>query len=186
MLAVVSISFVQHYRVSKEIGQKGLVDVDTKVNHMDTSLPSEQTVGEVNPIAEMMANYLEKQLEMQTENSAVDEGVVMEKTMENSIAETVATPPWPGSPGVEQWRSIVASYGDWDTDRMLKIMSRESGGDPTNHPDGSYEYLGLFQIYDPDGWYRANAPWSDGAWNISCAHEAWLAHGYSPWASTDY
>lgn len=88
-----------------------------------------------------------------------------------------------GSGYVEQWRTMVAYY--WGkhgaTDRMLRIMRCESGGNP-NAWNRSTDVRGLFQVRYPL-WSK---PWPgnyfDPWTNAAIAYQVWLVQGYRAWA----
>lgn len=96
----------------------------------------------------------------------------------------VTTPVYRGmGSNVEQWRSMVAYY--WGkhgaTDRMLRIMRCESGGNP-NARNVRTDVRGLFQVKYPlwsklwPGNYYD--PWT----NAAIAYQVWLSQGYRAWA----
>jgi hypothetical protein len=159
----------------------------TTGNITSLTRPYHQTWSEME-IAERMADerYAEDSRRAQ-EDLAKSTAILRQPESQDSDASGPNVQNESFSGGVEQWRSLVEAYSwcGWNTDRMLRIMQRESGGDPTNHPDGSYQVLGLFQIWNEAGEYD-NEPWYDPVWNVSHAAEAFAAHGYSPWAGTDY
>lgn len=83
------------------------------------------------------------------------------------------------SPGVEQWRHLVAWFWPAEhVDRMLRIMACESGGNPyAYNPSGA---TGLFQVMP--FWQRTwpgdyTDPWTNGA----VAYQIWLSQGYGAW-----
>lgn len=88
-----------------------------------------------------------------------------------------------GNGQVEQWRPMVAYY--WGrhgaTDRMLRIMRCESGGNPYAW-NRSTDVRGLFQVRYPlwsklwPGNYYD--PWT----NAAIAYQVWLTQGYRAWA----
>ena len=71
---------------------------------------------------------------------------------------------------MEQWRSAVAVYGDWDVSLMLAIMGCESGGRPNAYNRSGA--TGLFQIL--------GGPF-DPAANVTTAHSMWASRGTQPW-----
>lgn len=87
--------------------------------------------------------------------------------------------------GCENYRSAVSQY-DWDTDTMMRIMSAESGCNPTNHNYqdnhgscmGSY---GLFQIGCVHGYSVAHL--ENPSNNIAAAYQIWQSSGYSAWTT---
>lgn len=105
-----------------------------------------------------------------------------------SLSEAVAAAPSPiyrgmGDGQVEQWRTMVAYY--WGrhgaTDRMLRIMRCESGGNP-NAWNRSTDVRGLFQVRYPL-WSKL---WPGNYWdpwtNAAIAYQVWLTQGYRAWA----
>lgn len=101
-------------------------------------------------------------------------------TTPGPIARAAAPRPPPTKPntgGVEQWRPLLAAYGDWDVDLMLAIMRCESGGNPDAR-NASSGAAGLLQIYP------ARAGSFDPVTNIAQGHAKWAASGYSPWVSS--
>ena len=99
---------------------------------------------------------------------------------------------------VERWRPVVRRelrhhhiYAPWRERLALKIIQRESGGNP--HARGGYgnQYVGLFQ-YSPS-WTRSwkkDWRWS-GAANVRIFCRGWSRHGtrrfvYRHWAATAY
>ncbi len=97
------------------------------------------------------------------------------------VGAVVAPPPDNSGMGsnVEQWRNLVAAYTGWDVDRMLRIMSCESGGNP-NAYNGATGVAGLFQIHPlwqkvwPGDYFD---PWT----NVAVAYQIWLVQGYGAW-----
>lgn len=88
-----------------------------------------------------------------------------------------------GNGAVEHWRPMVAYY--WGkhgaTDRMLRIMRCESGGNP-NAWNWRTDVRGLFQVRYPL-WSRQwpgnyYDPWT----NAAIAYQVWLQQGYRAWA----
>jgi hypothetical protein len=124
---------------------------------------------------------------------------IEEKPKEEIVVEqpapvVEAKPPAPkqniakSTPGVEQWRPLVAKY-DWPVNTALDVMRLESGGNQYSanttdrHRDrngnviciGSY---GLFQIACLDGVVY------DAETNIAIAYRKWKARGWQPWTNT--
>lgn len=100
-----------------------------------------------------------------------------------------APPPPPVAPGgvygplVERWRPMVAYY--WGkhgvTDRMLKIMKCESGGDP-NAWNKSTDVRGLFQVRWPIWSKLWGGDYFDPWINAATAYQVWLTQGFAAWA----
>lgn len=82
------------------------------------------------------------------------------------------------SPGVEQWRSIVAEY-DWPVDQALAIMKCESGGNP-NSVSRTNDH-GLMQINKGLALYGEQI--YDPAFNIAIAYKFYYSQrGWQPWS----
>lgn len=87
------------------------------------------------------------------------------------------------TPGVEQWRPLVAVYFPAEeVDRALRIMGCESNGDPyADNPRSTAS--GLFQFLDST-WARtpyAAASVYDPETNIAAAAWLWSVSGWAPW-----
>jgi hypothetical protein len=83
-------------------------------------------------------------------------------------------------PGVAQWRGAVSAYG-WPVEEALRVMSCESGGQPTATGGANY---GLFQI---NAVHSARVGGNlqalyDPATNIRVAYDIWADQGWAPWA----
>jgi soluble lytic murein transglycosylase-like protein len=91
-----------------------------------------------------------------------------------------SAPTWAGSPGVEQWRGLVASHDGWDVDTMLCLMEHESRGVPTavNPSSGA---AGLLQIM-PFWWDHYGGDRFDPVTNVSVGHLIWQQQGYQAWS----
>ena len=99
-----------------------------------------------------------------------------------------AVPGWVGPPAVlsasSDWRTLIRSYNDWDTDTVERIIDCESNG----HPDsisGDGANWGLGQVNLVHLWRVGGDPYAllDPATNIRVMHDIWLDNGgFSPWA----
>jgi hypothetical protein len=95
-------------------------------------------------------------------------------------------PPAPPVTGVEQWRPLVEVY-DWDTERMLRIMRCESGGNPNavSHTDD----WGLLQLHAPL-WTKAfgvtRQQLLEPTLNVDLAWRIWADWGYQAWVCNRY
>lgn len=93
-------------------------------------------------------------------------------------------PKWQGL-GAKAWLPLCRHEG-WPRSQkatILRVITRESGGDPTCVGGTGGAYYGLFQIY------RGHSPDSDllnPNTNINIALEQYHARGWLPWASTAY
>lgn len=104
------------------------------------------------------------------------ECAVIVRPVSRSVALVPAVNPVSGN--VEQWRGLVAAYGGWDVDRMLRIMACESGGSPTaKNPRSSA--TGLFQIM-ASIWHDGRDLYDPGV-NVDVAHHVWTQQGYAAW-----
>lgn len=100
-----------------------------------------------------------------------------------------APPPPPPAPTphsvdlVERWRPIVAHF--WGkhgvTDRMLRIMRCESGGDPWAW-NKSTDVRGLFQVRYPLWSKLWPGDYFDPWTNAAIAYQVWLEQGFRAWA----
>jgi soluble lytic murein transglycosylase-like protein len=102
------------------------------------------------------------------------------------------SPPLPGpvephayTAGVEQWRSLVATYFPAEqVDRALRIMSCESAGDPNAYnrsgASGLFQHMARYwaERSAAAGW--AGADIFDPTANVAVA--AWLSKGGSDWS----
>lgn len=88
-----------------------------------------------------------------------------------------------GNGDVEQFRPMVAYY--WGkhgaTDRMLRIMRCESGGNP-NARNVSTDVRGLFQVRYPLWSKMWPGDYYDSWTNVAVAYQIWLSQGYGAWA----
>lgn len=88
-----------------------------------------------------------------------------------------------GSGQVEHYRSMVAYY--WGkhgaTDRMLRIMRCESGGNP-NARNASTDVRGLFQVKYPLWSKQWPGNYYDPWTNAAIAYQVWLEQGFRAWA----
>lgn len=90
-----------------------------------------------------------------------------------------------GGGNCDAYRGLVAQY-DWDVSTMMRIMTAESGCNPTNHNHadnhrsclGSY---GLFQIGCVHGYSVAYL--SEPANNIASAYKIYKSQGYTAWTT---
>lgn len=105
---------------------------------------------------------------------------LVQVAMRLPVPPPATTPTPPVSPGVEQWRSLVATYfAAGDVELALKVIDCESGGDP-NAPNPTSGAAGLFQ-HIPRYWAdrSAAAGWTgadifDPTANVAVA--AWLVY----------
>lgn len=103
-----------------------------------------------------------------------------------SVTVTKRTPSpsagkWAGSPGVEQWRPMVANYFPASAvDTMLCLMHHESKGVPTatNPSSGA---AGLFQVM-PFWWDHYGGDRYDPERNTQVARWIWDQQGYRAWS----
>lgn len=91
---------------------------------------------------------------------------------------------------VEQWRSTVAKYFPPDqVDRVLYLINRESGGDPTAHnlnPKTNDDSYGLLQINLVPGAHQGQISPQDAQnpeKNIAFAAQLYKDQGFAPWAT---
>ncbi len=182
MLIFCAICYVMGYKAAKAAEIPNVI----KGNVSSLTRPVTQTWSEIELVMKAVEERKAAEALAQEALNKQAEEAAKSRPVESAPSGGSYEGEWQGSPGVEQWRSLVeaSSWCGWNVDRMLYIMDGESGGDPTNHPDGSLEYVGLFQLYNGDNAYPYET-WSDGAWNIQAAAEAFAAHGYAPWKATD-
>jgi len=90
---------------------------------------------------------------------------------------------------VEQWRSEISKYPKWDTNTMLMIMGKESGGNPeaVNKTDnhrvckGSY---GLLQVGCVHESKAKGESLLDPKTNVQVAYQVYLSQGYCAWKNS--
>lgn len=77
------------------------------------------------------------------------------------------------------WYALVQRYGDWDWDRMMRIVQCESHGDENAvSPDGAN--VGAWQLNNSHGFSYEDA--TNPVISTDLAHDVWLSQGYSAWS----